>query len=95
MQILNARYDDGIVTFKQKPKTNHSKIIVTFLDDKENDLENEFFIKPLTKKEKISFEEFQKRKDTISYSLKGCLKGLDISNWKDERSEYLLEKQFC
>ncbi len=49
-------------------------------------------ILPMSEKEKAEFKKFQKRDDALSKFLEGSLQGVDFSNWKEERMEYLLEK---
>jgi hypothetical protein len=78
MQPMKAIYEDGRLVFPEgnAPK-GRMEVVVVFPDPGESP--------PARKKDKDAGKRFVQK-------WSGVLKGCDISNWKDEKAEYLLKK---
>jgi len=86
MQTLEATYNNRILTFKTPPQKNHCKVLVTFLENKTEKAEKN------KEYPKIDVNKLMKENKSSIDKWAGCLKGADISNWKEDRIKYLMEK---
>jgi len=88
MKTIEAIYEHNKIIFnKEKPPKGGRRVLVTFLEEekitKTKKAEESF--------PKVDMKELMKRKSSLEEWF-GCLKDVDISNWKEDRIKYLEEK---
>ncbi len=82
MQMLEARLDDDKLKFFKKTKSYHCNVLVHIPDEE---------TKTNSSLPKIDIDKLMKNKSSIE-KWEGCLKDVNIENWKDDRINYLMEK---
>ena len=78
---------DKIIFNKEKPPKGYRRVFITFLEEEKiitTEKAEESF-------PKVDMKELMKKKSSLEKWF-GCLKDVDISDWKEDRIKYLEEK---